>query len=1048
MIIEIFVKRPVLTNLLFVLLLSAGFLSMRNLPMEAFPEMNFGTVLVTTIWPGATPEDVESQITIPIEKRVGEVEHILSMDSISSQGLSQIRIKFEETLSNEDYKSLYTDVQNKIQEVLRLPRSAEKPVAKLVSTQDWRPTLSIALSGGSDERILKRTAQWLKEELTNIDGVESVDESGIRDGELIVSLDRIAMQAANIGFNEVFACIQQNSQNLSAGILKNKNGTGILVRTRGEFINPEELRNLTIRTGVGSSRLKLSDLATVEFKFEKAVSYRKQWGQLAVVLSVRKANYVNTLDLVPAVRKKVDEFQSKIDKDIRIGFFNDSSEDIYRRLSVMESNLALGVVFVFLILWFFIGIKNAILAIIGIPFSFLTGCTFMEWYGISINEVSIFSLVIVSGMVVDDAIVILENIVRHYEMKKPLTQAAIDGSKEVFYPIVSSTMTTICAFLPMVIMTGEMGRVMIIIPITVTFVLLASFIEAFLMLPCHFVEATLIEKRITFKSNTDERIQEFWDRLDFYLLMVLEPAIRKPKTTLLALTVGFVILAALPFILTDSKLRQELFPSDVTRLWINLEGPNDSTLESSLKQSTTIEMDLQRWLGPMIKNITSIVGGGLDDNYKYVRGENRVQITLDLVESDERSKSSEEIVKDLRETFAKRSYPGINKIQVLKVKTGPPIGKPVSKRITGRDADQLNMAHNEILSAMQKLPQLVNLDSDLKIGKPRIDLIIKEEQANRYGLTREAIGQQVAIAVDGIPAGMVHWRGEEVDIRIQYKSKQMQNPEDLKHLILTGIQNQKVKLHQVANFETTMAYLRLNRHNQKTSITLSADLNEDYALTAQETNKIVDEVLTPILQKYPSVQISEGSGEMSQTNKSLASLVEAFYIAAFLMYIILATQFNSFTQPFLIMIAIPFAFMGVVCGMGIFDLPFTMLTYIAMVGLAGVVVNDTIVLIDFINNECNKQRAVELAVKEAARKRLRAITLTTGTTVLGLLPVVLGFMGKSVIWQPMAVAVCFGIVAATTLTLFQVPCLYLVLDQIKQKLQITKNNTKSLYKGL
>lgn len=1047
MFIEIFVKRPVLTNLLFLLLLTAGFLSMRSLPMEAFPEMNFGTVLVTTVWPGATPEDVQSQITIPIEKRVGEVEHILSMDSISSQSLSQIRIKFEETLSNADYKSLYTDVQNKIQEVQRLPKSAEKPVAILVSTQDWRPTLSIALSGGSDERVLKRVTQWLKEELSTVDGVERVDESGVRDGEIVVSLDQTAMQKANVGLPEIFAAIQRNSQNLSAGILRSELGTGILVRTRGEYMNSEELRNLTIRFGNGNSRLKLSDLATIEFNFEKAVSYRKQWGELAAVLSIKKANHVNTLDLVPAVRKRVAEFQEKIGKDIRIGFFNDSSEDIERRLSVLKSNLALGVIFVFLILWFFIGLKNAILAIVGIPFSFLTGCTFMEWYGISINEVSIFSLVIVSGMVVDDAIVILENIVRHSEMGKTLHRAAIDGSSEVFYPVVSSTLTTICAFLPMVIMTGEMGRVMIIIPITVTFVLLASFIEAFLMLPCHFVEASLIEKKYVVRSTADERVQEFWRRLDTMLLVVLKPCLKNPKTSLIGITFIFIALAALPFGLTDHKLRQELFPSDVSRLWINLEGSSDSTLESTLKQSTPVEFDLQRWLGPMIKNITTIVGGGLDENYKYVRGENLSQITLDLVESDQRDKSSEEIVKDLRSEFNSRRYPGIQKIQVLKVKTGPPVGKPVSKRITGRDFEQLNQAHAEIFLQMKEIPQILNIDTDLKVGKPRIDLLVKEDQANRFGLTREAIGQQVAMAVDGLSASMVHWRGEEIEIRVQYKKVQMQNQKDLRNLILTGSQGQKVRLDEVAYLQTKSNYLRLNRHNEKTSITISADLNEDYSLTARETNAIIDSKIKPILAKYQGIQLTEGSGEMSQTSKSLQSLVEAFYIATFLMYLILATQFNSFSQPFLIMIAIPYAFMGVLCGMGIFDLPFTMLTYIAMVGLAGVVVNDTIVLIDFINKE-RQDKPVEIAVKEAARKRLRAITLTTGTTVLGLLPVVLGFMGTSVIWQPMAVAVCFGIVAATTLTLFQVPCLYLVLDNIKQKLQNAKNNTKGLYKGL
>ena len=1047
MLIETFVKRPVLTNLLFILLLTAGFLSMRNLPMEAFPEMNFGTVMVTTVWPGATPEDVQSQVTIPIEQRVGEVEHILHMNSVSSQGLSQIRIKFEETLNDDDYKSLYTDVQNKIQEVRKLPKNTEKPVAILVTTQDWRPTLSIALSGGTDERILKRTAEWLKEELSLVEGVERIKEAGIRNGELIVSLDQAAMQKAAIGLDEILSAVKSSSMNISAGILRSDTGTGVLVRTKGEYSTPDELRNLIIRTGEGTSTLRLRDIGTLEFDFEPAVGYRKQWGELAIVLNVKKTKYVNTLELVPTIRRKVEKFKQKVSNDIRIGFFNDSSEDINRRLNVLQSNLSLGIILVFLILWIFIGLKNAVLAIIGIPFSFLTGFTFMEWYGISINEISIFSLVIVSGMVVDDAIVILENIVRHYEMGKSLQAAAIEGSKEVFYPIVASTMTTICAFLPMVIMTGEMGRVMIIIPITVTFVLIASFIEAFLMLPCHFMEATFIERKLNRSNLSLNRINHFWERLDYLLTSLLKPSLDKPKRALSIFTVLVIGLAYLPFFLSDHRLRQELFPSDVTRLWINVEGSSDSTMESSLVRSTPIEKELEDRLGDMVKNITTIVGGGLNENYHYVRGANRCQITVDLVEVDERDKTSDQIVTELRHAFKKLQYPGINKITILKVKTGPPIGKSVSKRLTSKDLEQLNDAHEEILAALGNIDEIINLETSLTEGQPRIDIIVKEEAAHLAGLTKESIGRQIAMVVDGVLAGVVHWRGEEVDIRLQYLKHQMQDTEHLSNLILTGRNGENVRLKNVADLRLKQSFLRLNRYNEKPSITISADLNGVFSKTAIETNVIVDSAIEPILNKYPGIQISEGSGEMTQTNKSLESLMEAFYIATFLMYLILATQFNSFTQPFLIMIAIPYAFLGVICGMGIFDLPFTMLTYIAMVGLAGVVVNDTIVLIDFIN-KARENLSLSEAVLQAAKKRLRAISLTTATTVLGLLPVVLGFMGTSVIWQPMAVAVCFGIVAATSLTLFLVPCLYLVLEQLKQVLKNTKNNKEGLYKAL
>jgi len=1025
--IDVFVKRPVLTNLLFIILLTMGYFSFRRLPMEAFPEMNFGTVIVSTVWPGATAEDVERQISIPMEEKLADVNNILELDCISTPSLSQIRMKFDENLKNEDYEELYKEVQNKIQEVENVPDNARKPRAILVETQDWRPAYSIVISGAGDERILKQYALLLKDRLKQVPGVAQIDEGGIRDAEIEVQIDSEKLRHYGLSYFQVYEAVSNHSKNIMAGTLRGDR-SGFQVRTRGEFRDLQELRNMTIQGSVSGKIVRLKDLASVNSVFEQATNYRKQKGQLAVVLNVKKKSLVNTLELVPRVKEVCEKFRETLPPEIELSYFNDSSLDITRRLGVLKNNLSFGIVLVFMILWLFVGLKNSFLAIIGIPFSFLTGFAFLEWYGITINEISIFSLVIVSGMVVDDAIVILENIVRHFEKHGDLAKASIDGAKEVLYPVVSSTLTTICAFLPMVIMTGEMGRVMIIIPITVTFILIASFIEAFLMLPCHFMELTKLEQKLKGKSQPGSRILNAWKSAEAVLDRFLRKFLCQPKLAFLVLSFFMAGTASIPYLFLGRSVKQDLFPSDVSKIWVNVESSNKATLEQSFDFLSPLERDLESICQDQFTNITALVGGGMDANYRFQRGLNLAQITIDLKESHERTRDAQELVDELRDKLQSSRYPGLDKIVVRKVKTGPPLGTPVSKRLTGRNRDKVALASQEIYDYMREVDGLVDVTLSLKEGQPGLDVVLKEEEAGMYGMSTSWIGTQVAIAVDGFLAGFVHWEDEEVEVHVKAKDGEIRTREDLENLLIQTPTGKSLPLSQVAGLKHRKTYTRLERTNQIVSVLVEANLKQ--GITATEANQKIEDQIQKIMENHPEVSIEEGSGEMAQTSKSLQSLREAFMIAAFLMYTILATLFNSFFQPLLIMVSIPYAFLGVLLGMGIYDLPFTMLAYIAMVGLAGVVVNDTIVLIDFINNRRDRLGLFE-AVLDSTKDRLRAITLTTATTVLGLLPVVLGFGGKSIIWQPMAVTVCFGILAATMITLFLVPCLFLIFHQEK-----------------
>ena len=1019
--ISFFLKRPLFTNLLFLLLLFLGFHSLRDLPMEAFPEMSFGAVMVSTQWHGVTASDVEEQVTLPLEEKIAEVDHILNLTSVSTSGLSQIRVKFDESLSDEDYEKLHTQVQNKIQEVENLPTAAKKPKAVLIRTQDWRPAVSIALSGDVSEKSLKDAAKWMKHWLQAVPGVQKVEISGKREGRIFVELDLQKLKQHRLSPTEIYSKLNRALPHHPSGILESQLG-GLLVRTRGEFQSQQEILDFPVRVLPNGTELKISDLGTVRHGFERALGYRKQSGQLALVLNVHKDKSANALELVPRIKRRIFEKKSEILPGIRLSYFNDSTTTILRRLGVLGSSLSLGIVLVFLVLWIFLGLKNSLLTILGIPFSFLTGFLFLDWYGITLNEITVFSLILVSGMVVDDAIVILENMVSHYQRGLRLVDAAWKGAREVFLPVLASTMTTICAFLPMVIMTGEMGRVMIIIPITVTVMLAASLLEAFLILPGHFVELSRIGESWKISEGGDNRIQIFWKVLEGKLKSILERILKRPFFSLGLGTILLIFISLLPVMTGHYRIRETLFIGDVTTLWVDVECRFESTLEQTMKKTTPIERRVRDFLGNGVANLTTYVGGGLDEEYRFLRGTNLAQITIDLEQKYASEIEIPEVVEALTRALDQEKYPGITEIRVRKFQTGPPIGKPVSKRCYGNSLEDLYVFGLALVDRLKGVKGIKNPDLDLKPGLKRVDLVVQEHKAQRFRLNRGEVGLQTAMAIEGVPVGVLHWEGEEMDLTLRTRQPSLDQSEVLGQIWILQSNGEGILLEDLAHELPRQNYVRRTRFNQRPSISVYADLREGTGLTATDVNKDVNRVIEGLLKEFPSIEVEEGSGEVTETQKSLDSLKQAFVVAALLMFLILATQFNSLSQPFLILIAIPFAFLGVLLGMGIFDFPFTMATYMAMLGLAGVVVNDTIVLLDFYNRLNREMESLEAAI-EAACRRLRPICLTTATTILGLLPVLFGFGGSSMLWGPMAVAVCFGIFTATFVTLFLIPVL-------------------------
>ncbi len=1030
--IRFFASHPVLSNSLFALLLLAGFITFQSMPVESFPDMEFGIVSIHVVWPGASPEDVERFITTKIEEEVAKVDDILSLKSFSLYGLCRIQIRFNEELGEEDYDRLYLQVQSEVKKVDDLPEDSLAPEIAMISTGRIRPILIIAVSGDISEESRFEIGKDLQEHLLDLPGMARISISGDRSREIQVRLNSRQAELHGFSASEVVRLIEQENKSFPGGIIQLENNNEILVQTASQIREIEQIENLIIRSDGKGNVVRLSDIADISWGYERWTEMNKSKGQKALFLRCEKEKSENTLKMIPQIKKAVEKFREKIPVDINFVYFRDSTIYINKVLRILESNLSLGLFFVLLVLWLWIGFSNAFLAIIGIPFSFLCALIFLSLSGTSVNEIVLVSFVLVSGMVVDDAIIIIENIYRHQQEGHSFVESACLGTEEVFWPVLAATATTIAAFLPMLIMSGMTGKVMSLVPKTVCFALFASLLEAFLIMPGHYIDFMKFslywqfflpkKKKQPPKTNALVKKPRIWERT---YLVTLQYFLRHRYWTLpLFFAIVITILATM---LHHRSIPTILFPSEHHDFWINVETSGFTTIEETAQRIEQIEAVLKELPSNELWNYTIGIGNMMDENYEFYTGSHLAQFTVTLYPKREKSRSSDEVIIDLRQRLKKANLIGIAKIKVIRIPVGPQQGRPVAIRIRGKDFQVLQEISELVKKNLRDIPGVIQIDDDTQDGKPKFILDFREDQLKRFQLSRQEVTLTVTVALEGIEASKIHDVDRQYKIRVKYQDYDIRSPHDLENLKIKTPQGAYVHLKDIAYLKLYQGPAQLIHYDQKRSIFVTADLDTNIN-TSTAVNLELQKRMKPYQQKFSEYSWS-GGGEYENTTKSFNSLKQASLIALALIYMILGTQFNSFWQPFLIMSIIPFALVGIAYGLWIFYLPFTMLTFISAVGLAGIVVNDSLVLIDFINRSA-REKDVFSAVLDGTKKRLRPILLTTITTVLGLLPLALGLGGKSITWTPMATAFSWGLTFATLLTLFVIPAEYLILDDI------------------
>ncbi len=1019
--IRYFILHPVVTNLFFLIVLVAGGFAWRNLPVESFPQISFGTVLITTVWPDATAQDIEDQITTKIEEKAAEVNSIYRLTAFSEPGLSRVEVKFDEDLNEQRYWELFMDVQARIREIRELPVNAEPPVATLLDIQDWKPAIQLIVSGQADERLIEDAADQLKRGILNVAGVSRIKINGDRREEIRLKIDEEKMQEYHVSAELLLNRLETQNKNLSAGLLSTENLSAI-IRTRGEARNVLELLQIPVIQTADGRQILLKDIATAEPAMRRASTLRQLNGEPSRILMVQKIQGTNALQLVPAIRAKAKEIARGFPEGVRLSFAEDSTTEIARNLNVLIDNLKQGVILVFVLMWFVLGAGNSFLAIIGIPVGFLSGLLFMREWGYSINGVSIFSMVIVSGMVVDDAIVILENITAHRERGKSSIRAAIDGTSEVLWPVLASAATTIAAFLPMVIMTGEIGRVMVVIPVTVTIILIASLLEAFLILPCHAADVQEISERLKIRKRKPLASPLFqW--LEQKTAETLDRILKRPILHFILFTATLLMLAITPVM--TGYFRVVLFPSDSRSFLVDLEFPAFYSSDQTASAMAPLEKELSRHLAHVALNINSVIGMQIDESYEQVRGEHLSETTIHLPNELPDGESMESILAGTRDFLQSRLPSTVQTMHVRLVPDGPRLGRPIAVRLQHPDMDTLVSLSEEVMNLIQAEEGTTVPSINLIEGKPEIDIIWNQQKLLQVGLREDLAALALAMKTEGVRVSTVHWHGETVDIRMMSTAKAPQNIEAWLKMPIATPSGDSMPLEELAEVRIRRGFATLPRWQQEKAVLIGAGLSTETRRTAVEINQLLLPRIQALIAKTPGASFTLG-GEFEESQKSLDSLRDAFVIAAITMFMILAAQFRSLAQPFLILTVIPYSFLGVVFGMGILDQPFTMLGMIAMVGLAGIVVNGNIVLLDFINSAMDRGMELKEAVLLSARRRVRAVVLTTMTTIVGLAPTALGLGGSSIVWRPMAITICFGIFTSMLIILFLMPCIFLI----------------------
>ncbi len=1041
------VRQAVLVNVLFMVCMVAGFVSFRRLPVDFFPDISFNATLIATVWSGASAEEVERLITTKIEEEARDIPEIKEMTSESRANYSEILIEWDETLTDSEYESAINDLRAAVERVDDLPPDAEDPLIRELSVGETYPILMVVVADTADlgEMTRLEVARDIKRGLDDIPGVRTADMRGEHEREVHVIVDRDQASRYDLTLLDIVERIRAQNLNLPAGTFTGAEGEATL-RATGDYQSVDEILNTVLRESPGGTYVHLRDLARVEEKLEKRRFYGRYNGDPSLMIGLSKEDDSDLTDVAAAVRSWVEAQKGTVPDGIELSVVWDTSRWVSARMDVLRNNLLTGVLLVMTILWFTIGFRNATLTIVAIPFSFLTAFILFPVMDLTINAMSLIGMLLVSGMLVDDAIIVLENIYRRIEEGEPLREAIVSGAEEVMWPVISAVSTTCAAFFPLLLIGGTSGEFMSILPKTVIVCLIASLFECLIILPAHYYDLGsrhAAEARPPARGRLG-RIVGVFAAMHVRVDRGIGQLRRLYLTALdvvLSHRLSFGALAVALFIFTTgvaTHLPVVMFQSEYNNFFVVLEVPTDFGLDRTDEVFRKVEAELDGLLGDLLIEYSTFVGRAVTGDTQPYSGSNVAMALATIVDREEYILAPEKavaLVQARLDRLSEANPAEIVDLRALAPRSGPPVGKPVAVRLQGDDYSVSKSIAIEMKEYLRTMPGVSNVEDNLREGPREIRLVVDDERAGQHGLFFEAIAASFRAANDGLTASSFRDPGEEeeFDIRVLPELRYRQDVRSILETEVRAPGGYLMKLSDVAEVEFARGYQALSHFDGTRAVTVYADVDEEQA-TSVSANRALETHFADLGTRYPEVEVIYG-GEFQETAKAFRNLRAAFPVALLLIYMILAAQFRSYVQPLVVATAIPFGLMGVVAGVGIMGYTVSFGLLYATIGLTGVVVNDSLVMVDFINRARGDGMPLLEAVRQSGARRLRPILLTTLTTALALLPMALGLAGVSKSYGPFAAALTFGLIVAMFGTLFAVPLSYTALIALQERLR-------------
>ena len=1005
---------------IFVLMLMfivVGVYSYITLPRESAPDITIPYVLVNTTYEGVAPTDIETLITLPIERKLKGLKDVEEIRSVSAEGSSMITIEFTPKV---DINNALQWVRDKVDQAKGdLPDDLENDPSILEINLSEFPILMLAVAGEVEESVLKRVAEELEDRIEAIPGVLAADLIGGREREIRVEFNPDRMAAYKLSFAEILQSVKSENVNIPGGSLDIGQGK-YLLRIPGEFTDPAEIDTLIVATRDGRP-IYLTDVATIRDTFEDRTSHARLNGRSSVTLAVKKRTGENIIAVADHVFALLEIARDQIPAGVEISVTLNQSTDIRRMVSDLENNILTGLILVVVVLFFFLGLNNAIFVASAIPFSMLLSFGVLQALGITLNMVVLFSLILALGMLVDNAIVIVENIYRHMQEGKDRVSASRSAVQEVGWPVITSTVTTLCAFGPMMFWPGIMGEFMKFLPLTLIIVLSSSLFVALVINPVLCASFMRIGHERKADGGENTRILRTYRWL-------LESSLDHR-----GLVIGGAIVLMVLIIVSYNLLGHgvELFPdSEPNRAFVEIKAPEGANLETSNQLALAVEevvrqeADLKFVIGEVGVAASGEMGGDESGGQSH-----QSKISLDFVDRQERHERSNDVLGRIREALA---FMAGAEIKVEKQEMGPPTGPPVNIEISGEEIGILGGLMGQARDLIKDVPGLVDLKDDFSKAKPEIRVLVDRNKATLLGLSTATISTTVKAAISGSKLGVYREGKDEYDIVARLPEPRRQNLSDIGGLLIPTMTGAPVPLSTVARVELGAGFGAIRHLDQNRVVTLSANT------FGRNSNEVLKEVRSRLATlDLPAGYTINFSGEQEEQQDATAFLAKAFLAAVFLIAMVLLSQFNSVRQMLIVMSAVILSLTGVFLGLMVTATPFgIIMTGIGVISLAGVVVNNAIVLIDYINQLRARGMELREALVRAGLVRFRPVMLTAVTTILGLLPMAVGVSfdfrrfaweigGESAQWWgPMAVAVIYGLAVATLLTLIVVPVLY------------------------